>query len=168
MSVAFGWGALGQPETRDGDPTVTGLPYGTVSAEASGVGEGDSVQTIDGAARSGIHAVCSDNQTALRLQTGGDFRPAQVPTAAPVQFPPGVFTGSSLDVANALGDPTQGPGGDRSNLAPPGPAGSWCRPLPEPFAQDNPLASRAFWTPFALLLVIVVVFLLSRGVKIPA
>ena len=89
-------------------------------------------------------------------------------SAAPVQFPPGVFTGSTLEVANPLGDPTSGPTGDRSNLPPPGPAGAWCRPLPVPFAQSDPLASRTLWIWVGVLLVMVFVFWLSRGWKMPA
>jgi hypothetical protein len=170
LSIALGWSGPGLQQTQVLEPAAIGplIGAGSAGAEAFGVGDDGSAPIIGGAAPSGIHPVCTDDQTAMRLQAGGKFRVAQTLTAAPVQFPPGVFTGTSLDIANSLGDPTLGPGGDRSNLTRAGPAGSWCRPLSEPFAQDNPLASRAFWTPFALALIVVVVFLLSRGVKIPA
>jgi len=170
MSVAFGWSETGLLRTQGLEPAAYGLIIGTGStdAETLGLGEDSSAPTADGAAPSGIHAACGDNQTAKRLQAGGDFRPTQIPTAAPVQLPPGVFTGSSLNITKSLGDPIDGPSGDRANLSPPGPAGAWCLPAPVPFSQSSPLASRAFWTPFALVFVGFVVFLLSRGVKIPA
>jgi hypothetical protein len=170
LSVAFGWSAIGMLQTQGLEPAAYRRLIGTGSAgaEAFGLGDDGSVPASDGAAPSGIHAVCSDNKTAMRLQASGDFRPAQIPTAAPAQFPPGVFSGSSLAINNSLGDPIDGPSGDRSNLAPPGPTGAWCLPAPVPFSQSSPLASRAFWTPFALVFVGVVVFVLSRGVKIPA
>ena len=171
LSTAFGWSAIGpMPQTQGSDPAVTALLYGTVSAgaEVFGVGEGGVLPAPSRAAPGGIHAVCGDDQTAMRLQAGGKFWTAQGMSGAPVQFPPGVFTGSTLDVANRLGDPTIGPSGDRSNLPPPGPAGAWCRPLPVPFAQSSPLASRTLWIWVVVLLVMVFVFWLSRGWKMPA
>jgi hypothetical protein len=170
LSVAFGWSSIGMLQTQGLEPAAYRVLIGTGSTdtETLGLGDDSSVPTTDGAASSGIHAVCRNNQTAMRLQAGGYFRPAQVSTAAPVQFPLGVFTGTSRNVSNSLGDPIDGPSGDRTNLPPPGPVGAWCLPAPVPFSQSSPLASRAFWTPFALVFVGVVVFLLSRGVKIPA
>ena len=171
-SFAFGWNAIGpMPQTQGSDPAVIALLYGTVSAGAEefDVGGGGSPPTVRGAApESGIHAVCIDDQTEMRLQRGGEFWTAQAVSGAPVQFPPGVFTGSTLDIANPLGDPTIGPSGDRSNLPPPGPAGAWCRPLPVPFAQSSPLTSRTLWIWVVVLLVMVFVFWLSRGWKMPA
>ena len=171
-SFAFGWSAVGpMPQTQGSDPAVTALLYGTVfaSAEQYGVGGGGPPPTVRGAAPgSGIHPVCIDDETAMRLQAGGKFWTAQAMSGAPVQFPLGVFSGSALDVANPLGDPTIGPSGDRSNLLPPGLAGAWCRPLPVPFAQSSPLASRTLWVWIVALLVMVFVFWLSRGWKMPA
>jgi hypothetical protein len=166
-SAAFGWSETGLLQTQGLEPVAYQLLVGTVSGDAGifGLGDDSSAPTIDRAASSGIHAVCSDNQMAMRLQAGGSFR---VPHAAPVQFPPGPFAGSSREVTNPVGDPVDGPSGDRANLSPEGPTGAWCRPPAVPFAQSSPLASRAFWTPFALVFVVIVVFVLSRGVKIPA
>jgi hypothetical protein len=168
MSSAFGWSALGpMPQTRGSDAAVTALLHGT-GAEEFGVGREGALPAISRAAPGGIHAVCGEDQTAMRLQAGGKFWTAQAMSAAPVQFPPGVFTGSTLEIANPLGDPASGPSGGRSNLPPPGPAGAWCRPLPVPFVQSGPLASRNLWIWVAVLLAMVFVFWLSRGWKMPA
>jgi hypothetical protein len=170
LSVAFGWSETGVLQTQGLEPAAYGLltGLGSTGAGVFGLDDDSSALITGGADPSGIRAVCSDNQTAMRLQAGGTFRPAQVRTAAPVQLPPGVFGGRSLDINNSLGDPIDGPSGDRANLPPRGPTGAWCLPGPVPFSQSSPLASRAFWTPFALAFVGVVVFLLSRGAKIPA
>jgi hypothetical protein len=170
LSVAFGWSVIGQLQSQSLEPAAYRLliGLGSAGAEVFGGGDGSSGSTADEAPQSGIHAVCAENKTAMRLQAGGDFRPVQNPTAAPAQFPAGVFSGSLLDINNSLGDPIDGPSGDRANLAPPGPTGAWCLPAPVPFSQSSPLAGRAFWMPFALVFVGFVVFLLSRGVKIPA
>jgi hypothetical protein len=170
LSVAFGWSAVGMLQTQGLEPAAYRQLIGTgsVGAETFGLGDDGLVPTSDGADPSGIRPVCNNNKTAMRLQAGGDFRPAQIPSAAPVQFPRGVFIGSSLDVTNSQDDPIDGPSGDRANLPPPGPAGAWCLPAPVPFSQSSPLASRAFWTPFILAFGGIVVFVLSRGVKIPA
>ena len=87
-----------------------------------------------------------------KLQTGGEFWTTQAVSAAPAQFPAGVFTGITLENANPPGDPTQGPSGDPSNLVPAGPAGGWCRPPSLPFDQNNPLVSPALWIPAGVLL----------------
>jgi hypothetical protein len=170
-SFAFGWSAVGpMPQTQGSDPAVTALLYGTVSAAAEefGVGGGGALPALSRAALGGVHAVCGDDQTAMRLQAGGEFWTAHAVSGAPVQFPPDVFTESTLDVTNPLGNPTIGPSGDRSNLPPPGPAGAWCRRLSVPFAQSSPLASRTLWIWVVVLLVMVFVFWLSRGWKMPA
>ena len=168
LSFAFGWSAIGL-ETRGSEQAVTALLNATLwaSAEELGVGGGGREPTIGGAARAGIHAVCGDDRLAMQMQAGGEFWTAQAVTAAPAQFPPGVFTGSSIESANPLSDPLLGPSGNRSNLPALGGAGAWCRPLPVPFGQSSPLASRAFWIPIGVLLVGFVVFWLSRGVKMP-
>jgi hypothetical protein len=164
------WSTVGpRPETLSPDPAVTALLREAVSADAEEFGvRGGSVPTIRGAAPWGSQWVCGDDQLAVRLQDGGQFWIAQGVRAAPVQFPPGVLTGSFLEIANSLGNPTQGPGGDRSNLPPPGPAGAWCRPVPVPFDQSSPLASRTFWLPVIVVLVGFVVFWSSRGLRMPA
>jgi len=168
---AFGWSALGpMPQAHGSDRAVTALLYETVSSGADefGAGGDGALPAISRAAPGGIHAVCGDDQTAIRLQAGGKFWTGHAMSAAPVKFPPGVFTGSTLEIANPPGDPTSGPSGDRSNLPSLGPAGAWCRPLPVPFAQSGPLASRTLWIWVMVLLVTVFVFWLSRGWKMPA
>ena len=116
----------------------------------------------------GDQPVCGDELLVTKLQTGGEFWTTQAVSAAPAQFPAGVFTGITLENANPPGDPTQGPSGDPSNLVPAGPAGGWCRPPSLPFDQNNPLVSPALWIPAGVLLVGFVVFWLSRGIKIPS
>jgi hypothetical protein len=167
-------GALGpMSDTQGIDPAVTALLNGTLpaGAEEFGVGGAPPKPTTSGVAPEGIQGVCGDDQTATRLQAGGEFWIAQAASGAPVQFPPGVSTASSLGNAFSPSgnptDPTLGPSGDRSNLPAPGPAGAWCRPLPVPFALSSPLASRAVLIPVVVLLVGVIVFWLSRGVKMP-
>jgi hypothetical protein len=110
----------------------------------------------------GIQPLCSDNQMAQQLQVGGEFWNAHGVSATLVQFPPGVFTG--IDVKNPLG---LDPSGNPSNLSPPGPGGGWCRPSPGPFSESSPLESRLLWIAAVTMLVGVVVFWLSRGMKMP-
>jgi len=115
----------------------------------------------------GLQPVCSDDQLAKQLHDSGAVWNGEGADASPVSFPPRVFAGSKINSANALGDPTLGPSGDRSNLVKLGPAGAWCRPAPTPFSQTSPLTSRLFWIPIIVLFVSFVVFWLSRGLKMP-
>jgi hypothetical protein len=184
LSSSFGSSGVGpMPESEGLDPAVSqvlgdtmqgGLPAGAGWGEAQPFGVRSSsavdvagtgalsgeIATVSGAG--GVPPVCSDDQTAMRLQAGGEFWNAQGVSATPVQFPSGVFTGN--DVGNPLG---LGPSGDRSNIIPPGPAGGWCRPFPAPFSQSSPLESPILWIGIATLFVTVVVFWLSRGFKMP-
>lgn len=176
LSFASPWRAAGLPDVLGSDP-VESQDSGPAAArfndtvaannEEFGV-RGGPPAPITRAARGGVRSACDDNQLAVRLQAGGGYWTTQGTNATPVQFPPGVFTGNSLSIPNPLGDPTIGPSGDRSNLQPPGATGAWCPPVPVPFAQSSPLASRAFWTPFAVVLFGLLVFWLSRGVKLPS
>lgn len=139
-----------------------GVDSGGAGAASSGVVDGLSggVPTIGEAGvlptigtAQGIQPLwSSDNPMAQQLQVGGKFWDAQGDSAAPVPFPPGVFTG--LDVKNHLGVDPSGP---PSNLSPPGQesAGS--------FSEKGPLESRYLWIAVVTLLVVVVVFWLSRG-----
>lgn len=159
---------IGHPETWRLDPALTGLFNNTLSAGVaeSGIGASGPAPTITGAVAGRIQAVCTDNQLMKRLQSGGEFWTAQTVSAVPVRLGQGEF--AALERTNSLSDPIQGPGGDRSNLAAPGPPGGWCRPNSVPFTKIDPLASRAFWVPVSIVFVAVVVFLLSRGVKMPS
>jgi hypothetical protein len=174
LLFALGGSALGpMAQTPGTDPAATALVYGTVNADAEefgggGGGGGEPVPILQGAP-GGIEAICSDGQLAARLQAGGNSWTERGARTSPAQFPPGVFAETSADaIPDYLAAPTTGPSGDRSNLAPQGPAGGWCRPLAVPFAQSSPLASRGFWIPFIIVLAGFVVFWLSRGVRMPA
>jgi len=59
-------------------------------------------------------------------------------------------------------------GGNSTNLSPEGRAGAWCRSPPIPFAESSPLASRAFWQPIAVVAFGIIVFWLSRGIRLPS
>jgi len=113
----------------------------------------------------GIQSVCGDDQLERRLQTGGEFWSGQAASAMPVQFPPGLFTGP-VEVGNPLGG--LGPKGNPTNLPAPGPAGGWCRPPHGPFSDSSPLEDRIFWIGVGVVLTSLLVFLLSRGMKLPA
>jgi hypothetical protein len=166
LPSAFNPSSLGLLTMQKPSPAVTTSLDNTLLADAgqSAAAGGPVPATGGRAPRGGINAACSSSPLTARLQTGGAFWTAQGVSAAPIGFPPGVFTGSVAANANPL---ALGPGGDRSNLPSPGPAGDWCRPPPVPFARSSPLASRIFWTPVAVVLAGIVVFWLSRGVKTP-
>ena len=149
-----------------------GVGSSQAGAASSGivVGLSGGVPTISGAGAlptiskaGGILPECSDDQLEKKLQSGSEFWSAQAAKAIPVQFPRGVFTGG--EVGNPLGG--LGPRGNPSNVRQPGPAGSWCRPGATPFSESSPLASRTFWIPIAIVLIALVVFWLSRGMKMP-
>ena len=168
LPLDFTGNSLGPLVTQRSSAAVTTLLDSTLSggADNSGLDANDSpVSAGRRAAWGGSQAVCGSDQLAMRLQAGGGFWTSQAVSGAPVGLPLGVFTASAPANANPL---ALGPGGDRSNLSPPGPAGAWCRPLPVPFARSSPLASRIFWTPVAIVLVAVAVFWSSRGVKMPS
>ena len=164
LSFAFDANALGLPQNQGSDTAVGASIHRSVSPGADEIaeGRGSPVPTDRGAVPRGIHAICSADQTEIQLQGGGEFWTTQAVSATPVRFPSGVFLGNSL-VADPL---ALGPTGERSNLQPPGPAGSWCRPGPVPFSQSSPLESRAFWIIVFFPLVAGFVFWLSRGVKL--
>ena len=164
LSFAFAAIPLGLPQNQGSDPAVAASINRSVSPGADEIAEGRGrpVSALTGAVPGGIHAICSADETETQLQGGGEFWTTQAVSATPVRFPSGVFLGNSL-----VSDPLAlGPTGDRSNLQPPGPAGSWCRPGPVPFSESSPLESRAFWIIVSLPLVAGFVFLLSRGVKL--
>ena len=101
-------------------------------------------------------------------QNGCEQLPGQIRSGS--QYWNGRATGSlpAISPASVSGDPVEGPAGDPSNLLAKGREGTWCRPRPVAFWNSNPLASRAFWLPAAILLTGVSLFLLSRGVRLPS
>ena len=138
-----------------GMPTISGAGGMPTISGAGGI------PNISGAV--GTQPVCSDDQLARGLEAGGKYWNVQGLLAKPEQFLPGMATG--IGVGNPMGG--LGRSGNQSNVAQPGPAGGWCRPAPERFWQSSPLESPFLWTGVAALLVGVVVFWLSRGIKIP-
>ena len=195
LSPSIGSGVRPMSETEGVDPAVTtmfdatlnvGLLPGASSAGANtefGVGSNgaaidsnaavSTIPTISGAGGmptisgaggipnisgiGGTQPVCSDDQLARGLEAGGKYWNVQGLRAKPEHFLPGMAT--------SLGG--LGRSGNQSNVAQPGPAGGWCRPAPEPFWRSSPLESRFLWIGAAALLVGVVVFWLSRGIKLP-
>ena len=113
----------------------------------------------------GIQPICSDDRLEKHLQAGGEFWNGQATSAMPVQFPPGLFN-RPVEIRNPLSD--LGPRGSPSNLPMPGPAGGWCRPTPEPFSQSSPLEDRFLWIAVGVVLMGLMVFWLSRGMRMPA
>jgi hypothetical protein len=160
----LGWGGAGGGSSEIGFGNAGVASNGIVVGMSGGIptiSAGGALPTISKAG--GVHAICSDDELERRLQTGGGFWNAQR-GAAPIQFPPGVFSGGEL--GNPLGN--LGPQGNPSNLRRPGPAGGWCRPPTVPFSETSPLASHTFWIPTTIVFVAVLVFWLSRGIKMPS
>jgi hypothetical protein len=114
---------------------------------------------------SGIQPICRDDRLEKQLQAGGQFWNGMAVSGTPVQFRPGLFTGPVVE-RNPLGG--LGPMGNPTNLPRPGPTGSWCRPGPAPFSESSPLEDRVLWIGVGLLLLGVLVFWLSRGMRMPA
>jgi hypothetical protein len=169
----FGVGSSGAGISLSGD--IVGLSgagiasSGVVAGVSGGMSSATSaVGTLPTTTSAGgVQPVCIDDQLAKQLHASGAIWNGEGPDASPVSFPPHVFAGTKSKAVNALGDPTVGASGDRSNLVKLGPAGAWCRPAPTPFWQTGPLSSRLFWFPIIVLLVSLIVFWLSRGVKMP-
>ena len=113
---------------------------------------------------SGIQPVCNDDRLEKQLQAGGQFWNRQAVSGMPAQFRPGLFTGP-ITIGNPLGG--LGPGGNPTNLPRAGQAGSWCRPGPAPFSESSPLEDRVLWIGVGILLLGVLVFWLSRGMRMP-
>ncbi len=166
LPSAFNPSPLGLLMMQKSSPAVSALLDSTLSAgiDQFGAAAGGPAPISRRVLRGGTNAACGNDQLTARLQAGGEFWTSRAVSTAPAGFPPGVFTGSVVANANPL---ALGPGGDRSNLPAPGPAGDWCRPPPVPFARSSPLASRIFWTPVAVVLAGIAVFWLSRGMKTP-
>jgi hypothetical protein len=168
--------AGGAAEAEEFDITsrraVVGKNGAGVDWTAAAVGGAIPISTLDeaGAIKAtsiagGTQLVCGDDQLERRLQAGGEFWNGQAASAMPVQFPPGLFTGP-VEVGNPLGG--LGPKGNPTNLSAPGQAGGWCRPPHGPFSDSSPLEDRFFWIGVGVVLTSFLVFLLSRGMKMPA
>jgi len=177
LSFAFSWSAVGPWQTiemQSDDPMANSFAYETISnaGEQSPSEESDAQLAAERVAWTGIHAACEDDQEAKRLQAAGQWR-AQTLSLAPGQLPLGAFTGGALgmagpaDLAPIPKNEFVVPSGFEFHLSPPGPAGAWCRPPPQPFSLSSPLASRTFLIAVIILLSTLVVFLLSRGIKMP-
>ena len=163
LAFAFRSRSMGVPRRWGSDPNMTALVNFNVSAEDNEFGldqdRADALSAIGVAAPGVIQVVCE--QAPQELQVGAEFGNTQAGSGWPVQFPLRQFA------PNRLSDPTQGPGGDPSNVAAPGPAGAWCRAPSLPFVDSSPLASRVFWTPVIFVLFVITVFWLSRGFRLP-
>lgn len=147
---------------------VVGASGAVVGSSGSIVGLNGNIVSTQGtlpitSAAAGIMPSCNESAEASELQAGGEYWNGQAVSTSPVQFPKGVITGG--DTRNPLGG--LGLSGNPTNLPRPGPAGSWCRPAPVPFFESSPLESHIFWIAAAILIVGVVVFWLSRGIKMP-
>jgi hypothetical protein len=155
-ALAFGFSpvAVGLGEAQGVDPAIGS----TLSDATERFGVGGSAtgpSTMSGAViPADTRNLCG--QMPQQLQAFGNYWDHQLGGGPPVQL-----------ASNIATDPVQGSSGDPANLPWQGPAGAWCRPAPLPFAESSPLASRAFWTPVALVLSGVAVFWLSRGFKLP-
>jgi hypothetical protein len=113
---------------------------------------------------SGIRPTCEDSEIADKLRAGGEYWDQHQGSAALVQVPPGVFT--HIEIGNPLEG--LGPRGNRTNLPPPGAAGSWCRPGLTPFYMTSPLENVFVQIGLGAALVGLLVFWLSRGIRLPA
>jgi hypothetical protein len=133
---------------------VAAFVNGTVLGLDNAFGSGGSTTSFAAAINSGAGAQAACEELALQLQSAGKYWNGQT-----ISGMPGLLSANSVAVSA---------GGNSSNLSPEGRAGAWCRPAPVPFAESSPLASRAFWQPFAVLLFGVVVFWLSRGIRLPS
>jgi hypothetical protein len=113
---------------------------------------------------SGIQPTCEDSESADKLQAGGEYWDRHQGSAAPVQVPRGVFT--HIEVGDPLGG--LGPQGNPTNLPRPGAAGSWCRPGLTPFYMSSPLENVLVQIGLGAALIALLVFWLSRGIRLPA
>lgn len=119
-----------------------------------------------GASPENLQTVC-DSQIPAQFQSGGEFWSTQGTSAIPVQVSSPQFSFAAYGNVAGPGQTDLGPFGTPSNLAAPGPEIAWCQAPPVPFYMSSPLARRAFWTPFALLLVGIAVLWSSRGIRLP-
>jgi hypothetical protein len=158
-SFNFDSGLDGLPQTQAFDPAIAALLNLSTSApsDESGIGKGnttDSSPTTVERTLGRIQAACEP--LAQQLQAGGEYWDAQATGGRPAQL-----------VVASPADRTQAPQADHSNFSQQGPAGAWCRPLPVALEDSSPLASRSLWAPILVVLCGIIVFWLSRGVRLP-
>ena len=157
LSLQFG---TSQPETQGSDSAVATFVNGTVLGPDNSLGPDNTLGSGGGAASfastinsgAGVQPACEE--LAGQLQSAGKYWNVQT-----ISGMPGLLAANSMAVSA---------GGKSTNLSPEGRAGSWCRPAPIPFAESSPLASRAFWQPIAVVAFGIIVFWLSRGIRLPS
>ena len=120
--------------------------------------------------RGAVDPICSEDEVAGKLETGGEFwndSGAGLGGArfAPAQFPRGVFA-RPVTLASPLHG--LGPNGDRSNLVAPGPVGGWCRAGRESLFLGSPIEDDLLWIALSIVLGALVVIWMSRGARLPA
>jgi hypothetical protein len=158
-SFGFDSGLDGLPQTQAFDLAIAALLNLSASApsDESGIGKGnttDSSPTAVERTLGQIQAVCEP--LAQQLQAGGEYWDARATRGRPAQL-----------MVASLEDRTQDPRADHSNFSQQGAAGAWCRPLPVAFEDSGPLASRSLCAPILVVLCGILVFWLSRGVRLP-
>jgi hypothetical protein len=153
LSFQFSTSPEAQLATQGSDPVVTGFVSGAVLAPDNALGLGGGATSFAPTIISGEGVQTACGELARQLQSLGKYWNGRT-----VSGMPGLLAANSAAVSG---------GGNSSNLSLEGRAGAWCRPAPVPFADSSPLASRAFWQPIAVVSFGVVVFWLSRGVRLP-
>ena len=159
LTSGFSWNLAGLAEAQGSDSTIAASLNSAISdpTDSFGVAESAGSSSTMTAMPTMRAAPTMCNQLPQQLQAFTQYWNNYSIGGPPVRFAENVST-----------DPLRGPSGDPANLASPGAPGAWCPPSALPFAPDSsPLANRAFWTPVAFLLSGLLVFLLSRGFKLP-
>jgi hypothetical protein len=154
LSLQFNTSPEAQSATQGSDPFVVGFVSGAVLTPDNALGLGGGATgfaptIISGA---GVQAACEE--LAGQLQSAAKYWNGQTISGMP-----------RLLAANSM---AASAGGNSTNLSPEGRAGAWCRSPPIPFAESSPLASRAFWQPIAVVAFGIIVFWLSRGIRLPS
>jgi len=142
LSLQLGTSLERQFETDGSDPAAATFGFGG--------GATGSVPTINSAAS--VQVACEE--LARELEPAWKYWNRQT-----VSSMPGLLAAHSMAVSAS---------GKSTNQTPEGQAVAWCRPAPIPFAESSPLASRAFWQPVAVLAFGMIVFWLSRGIRLPS
>ena len=153
LSLEFGTSLEGQSETQGLDTAVATFVNGTVLGPDDALGSGGGAASFAPAINSGAGVQASCEELAGQLQSAGKYWDGQTISGMP-----------RLLAANPM---AVSAGGKSTNLSPEGRAGAWCRPPLIPFSEIGPLASRAFWQPIAVLAFGIIVFWLSRGIRLP-
>lgn len=160
LSLKFGTSLGGQSETQGLDSAVATFVNDTVLgpddalAPDNTLGSSGSATSFARAINSGAGVQAACEELAGRLQSAGKYWNGQTNSGVP-----------ALLAANSM---AVSAGGNSSNLSPQGRAGAWCRPAPISFADSSPLASPAFWPTIAVVSFGIIVFWLSRGIKLPS